>query len=58
MAAKIDRSKCIGCGACNSVCPNSALSLKDGKAICDNANCISCGSCVTICPCQAIKIEK
>ncbi len=27
-----DRKKCIGCGACVSVCPDNWVMAKDGKA--------------------------
>jgi ferredoxin len=27
----VDKEKCIGCGACAAVCPNS-FEMKDGKA--------------------------
>ncbi|MDR2847399.1 MAG: 4Fe-4S binding protein [Mycoplasmataceae bacterium] len=58
MAAKVEKNKCIGCGACVSTCPNGALSIKDGKCDVDDGNCISCGSCTAVCPCQAIKLPK
>ena len=28
---KVDKEKCIGCGACVSICPE-AFEMKDGKA--------------------------
>ncbi len=58
--AKIEKSKCIGCGACISICPNQAISIdsNDGKAIIDETKCINCGACASICPVAAPKIEK
>lgn len=32
MKIKIDVEKCIGCGACEAVCP-SIFAMKDGKAV-------------------------
>lgn len=52
---KVDQSKCVGCGACCSVCPMNAISLKDGKAEIDETKCISCQTCAMTCPMQAIK---
>jgi ferredoxin len=54
MAVKIDKETCIGCGACVDVCPVTALSMEDGKAVCDADTCIDCGACISTCPTQAI----
>lgn len=50
---KIDKEKCIGCGACVSVC-EEGFKLKDGKAEVKNANakCIKEGA--NACPVNAI----
>ncbi len=32
MKVTIDKSKCIGCGACQAVCP-AVFEIKEGKAI-------------------------
>ena len=47
---------CQGCGTCVEVCPNNALSLKDGKAFVDYGLCITCGYCVPHCPIFALRI--
>ena len=55
MAVTIDRDTCIGCSACVSVCPVSALSMDgEGKSVCDEGTCIDCGTCVSTCPVSAI----
>lgn len=54
----VDQNKCIGCGACEGICPVGAISVNNGKAQIDTEKCIKCGSCENICPVEAIKIEK
>ncbi|HPN41305.1 MAG TPA: 4Fe-4S binding protein, partial [Candidatus Cloacimonadota bacterium] len=39
---------------CVDVCPVSALSMEDGKAVCDENACIDCGACIGTCPVSAI----
>jgi len=48
--AKIDESKCTGCGICVDKCPIEAVSLIDGIAHDDENKCIGCGVCVHHCP--------
>lgn len=45
-----DEKKCVGCGGCMAVCPQKAISLRDGKAVVDRALCRGCGGCVAVCP--------
>lgn len=47
---------CRGCGNCVQICPNGAMSLKDGKAVNDPARCILCGYCAPSCPEFAIRL--
>lgn len=54
MAAKVDRDACVGCESCVGVCPVSAISMSDGKALVDESACVDCGSCVSTCPVGAI----
>jgi ferredoxin len=53
MAHKIT-DQCVNCGACESACPVSAISEKDGKRVIDANACVDCGACVDTCPVSAI----
>ena len=48
---------CIGCGACEKLCPRNNIQLVGGKPG-FGSNCIGCLSCVQLCPKQAINIGK
>ena len=55
----IDKEKCIGCGACASICPKVYEMRDDGKAYAKQAStnekCAKEGA--DSCPTQAIKIK-
>jgi len=55
MAVKQD--SCIGCGSCEEVCPEGAISLDQGKANVAGDRCIGCGECMTVCPEKAIELD-
>ena len=57
---KVDKSKCLSCGACISMCPVGAISFdkKDNKAVIDKKKCIKCGTCKDICPVGAITDDE
>lgn len=52
---KIDKDKCIGCGACIDVCPFGALTLVDDLAVV-NDKCTACGTCLDVCPVNALSL--
>jgi electron transfer flavoprotein alpha subunit len=52
---KIDKDKCIGCGACVDVCPFGALTLVDDLAVV-NDKCTACGACLEVCPVNALSL--
>jgi len=59
MPPKVDHEKCIGCGACVSVCPVGVFELKEGKShVASPDRCTECEQCVKNCPMNAITLEK
>ncbi|MDH7506573.1 MAG: 4Fe-4S binding protein [Candidatus Thermoplasmatota archaeon] len=55
--ALVDKTKCLACGGCISVCPQDALSMFAGKAFVTSSKCIGCAICIKICPIGAIDEE-
>ena len=56
---KVDKNKCIGCGACVAICPD-VFELKDGKSYVKNpAACedCDCQAAADACPVEAISIK-
>ncbi len=47
-------SKCIGCGACLSVCPQGAHRMVDGVKLYDRDKCVACGKCAETCYAEAL----
>ena len=55
MAYRINKDECIGCGACEGVCPVTCISeVEDGKREINENECIDCGSCASVCPVSCI----
>ncbi len=52
----IDHSSCTLCGACNTVCPFGALSIKNERLELNEVACKGCGLCQPICPTAAIQL--
>ncbi|HBD92775.1 MAG: 4Fe-4S ferredoxin [Spirochaetes bacterium GWF1_31_7] len=46
--------KCVGCGKCQTICPENAITLNNKKALIDQHICIGCGECMTVCQVKAI----
>lgn len=54
----LDREKCIGCGLCTEVCPQTVFEMRHNKAeIVDFNACMECGACVNNCPSDAIAVS-
>jgi 4Fe-4S ferredoxin len=64
----LDHDHCVGCGICETICPEEAPKLsvavtKNGRLVqkpCvdfDADRCTFCGECVDLCPTNAIRIE-
>ncbi len=52
---KVNKEKCIGCGACVSVCPGATELKEDGKAeVIDQEKLGGCGG-EKVCPLDAIE---
>jgi len=51
---KVDPKKCIGCGACASICPQGFELGKDGKAHVKNAKASCVADAMSSCPVDAI----
>ena len=72
--AKVDRDKCVGCGACADACPKSIIRMLPKSQVvmpaCGNTDkgakvikicdfgCIGCGKCQRECPADAITVEN
>ena len=45
----IDKSKCVGCGNCHTICTMGAIHLdEDGKSIVDQDECVECSTCYRV----------
>lgn len=55
---KLDRKRCVGCRACETVCPHQVFILEKGKArVLDRDACMECGACALNCPTEAISVS-
>ncbi|MDD5561260.1 MAG: DUF362 domain-containing protein [Candidatus Omnitrophica bacterium] len=57
VAPVVHSDRCIGCGACGSICPAGAIVLKNKKSAVDALKCIGCASCLAVCPTMAMFID-
>ena len=52
----IDPEKCRLSGECMKICPEKAITVKNGKAFIDQEKCDGDGICIPACPHQAIRL--
>lgn len=45
---------CIGCRACEAVCPQSCVDFAGTPAVIRQENCLHCGNCMSVCPQNAV----
>jgi electron transfer flavoprotein alpha subunit len=57
MTVAVDKTKCIGCGACVMECSQEAIDLVDGIAVPDPKKCKDLGDCVKVCPTNALSLS-
>jgi ferredoxin len=51
--AKIDTTKCVGCGGCIDICPVIAIAMIQDVVTVDPEICTKCGICIKVCPVRA-----
>ncbi|MFH1432626.1 MAG: 4Fe-4S binding protein [archaeon] len=56
MVLNVNKSRCLSCGGCVSICPKDALTLKDMMIIVDKNQCTECATCTIFCPVGALRL--
>jgi len=53
----ISGDNCKGCGSCEKVCPEKAITMVNGRSKIELGRCIGCGECMTVCPNENIEFN-
>jgi ferredoxin len=54
--AEVDSDICVGCGMCQTICPEGAVTVVEIARI-DTGRCTGCGQCVAACPVVAAHLR-
>lgn len=54
----LDEDKCIGCGICETYCPDGSVEVRDKIAVFNLKYCKGCGICMVECPRDAIRMVE
>lgn len=55
--AKVNKNRCVACGACMKECPRNAVRVWKGcYAKIEESLCVGCGKCAGACPAGCIEI--
>ena len=46
--------RCIGCGSCVHVCPQSCIISANIPCVIEQEHCLRCGNCLSVCPADAV----
>lgn len=57
--ARVDRKRCVACGACVKACAKAAIQVYKGcYAVVDETVCVGCGLCAKTCPAACVAVEE
>ena len=55
---EIERTTCVACAGCVSICPTQALDMHALDLQCFDSVCIGCDLCVRFCPVTALALHE
>lgn len=56
-AKPVINGECMVCGACEKICPENAISIKNKRSVIDYDKCIACNFCLEECPESIIGLD-